>query len=120
MPISVIGCNITTKQTGINVIAENLNDLNIQKVLGRGEINKKINITVNKASKKAIEKVEAAGGKTITKDGKPLSFNNPKTLISGLLGYGQALSENLLEASVTLCIILLSFISVCEASIILL
>ncbi|MFX0029454.1 MAG: uL15m family ribosomal protein [Candidatus Hermodarchaeota archaeon] len=41
----------------------NLNDLNIQKVLGRGEINKKINITVNKASKKAIEKIEAAGGK---------------------------------------------------------
>jgi large subunit ribosomal protein L15 len=41
----------------------NMNDINIQKVLGRGEINKKINITVKKASKKAVEKVEAAGGK---------------------------------------------------------
>ena len=41
----------------------NLNDINIQKLLGRGQINKKINITVNKASKRAIEKIEAAGGK---------------------------------------------------------
>ncbi|UCD02301.1 MAG: uL15 family ribosomal protein [Promethearchaeota archaeon] len=41
----------------------NLNEINVQKVLGRGEINKTINVTVNKASKKAIEKVEAAGGK---------------------------------------------------------
>jgi large subunit ribosomal protein L15 len=41
----------------------NLNEINIQKVLGRGEINKKINVTVNVASKRAIEKVEAAGGK---------------------------------------------------------
>ncbi len=41
----------------------NLNNLNIQKILGRGEINKVINITVNKASKRAIEKVETAGGK---------------------------------------------------------
>ncbi|MBY9018234.1 MAG: uL15 family ribosomal protein [Candidatus Lokiarchaeota archaeon] len=41
----------------------NLNDLNIQKILGRGEISKPINVTVNKASKIAIEKIEAAGGK---------------------------------------------------------
>ncbi|MFW9999444.1 MAG: uL15m family ribosomal protein [Candidatus Hodarchaeota archaeon] len=41
----------------------NLNDINIQKILGRGVINRTINITVNKASKKAIEKVETAGGK---------------------------------------------------------
>ena len=41
----------------------NLKDLNIQKLLGRGEINKPINITVSKASKRAIEKIEAAGGK---------------------------------------------------------
>lgn len=41
----------------------NLTANNIQKVLGRGEINKLINITVNKASQKAIEKIEAAGGK---------------------------------------------------------
>ena len=41
----------------------NLNDINIQKLIGRGQINKKINISVNKASKRAIEKIEAAGGK---------------------------------------------------------
>ena len=41
----------------------NLNEINIQKLLGRGQINKKINVSVNKASKKAIEKIEAAGGK---------------------------------------------------------
>ena len=34
-----------------------------QKILGRGEISKPINVTVNKASKRAIEKIEAAGGK---------------------------------------------------------
>ena len=41
----------------------NLNDLDIQKILGRGEIKKSINISVNKASEKAVEKIEAAGGK---------------------------------------------------------
>jgi large subunit ribosomal protein L15 len=46
-----------------NTYSINLNDINIQKILGRGEINKKINITVKKASKKAFEKIEAAGGK---------------------------------------------------------
>ena len=46
-----------------NTYIINLNDINVQKILGRGEINKKINISVNKASKQAIEKVEAAGGK---------------------------------------------------------
>ncbi|MFX0056771.1 MAG: uL15m family ribosomal protein [Candidatus Hodarchaeota archaeon] len=46
-----------------NTYTIDLNDINIQKILGRGEINKKINITVNKASKRAIEKIESAGGK---------------------------------------------------------
>jgi len=41
----------------------NLNEMNIQKLLGNGEINKLINISVNKASNRAIEKIEAAGGK---------------------------------------------------------
>ena len=41
----------------------NLNDLNIQKLLGRGQTNKRINVSVKKASKRAIEKIEAAGGK---------------------------------------------------------
>lgn len=46
-----------------NTYSVNLKNINIQKVLGRGEINKPINITVNKASKQAIDKIEAAGGK---------------------------------------------------------
>ena len=41
----------------------NLNEINIQKLLGKGEINKTLNISVKKASKTAIEKIEAAGGK---------------------------------------------------------
>ena len=41
----------------------NLNEVNIQKLLGRGEINRTMNISVIKASKRAIEKIEAAGGK---------------------------------------------------------
>ncbi|MFX1456127.1 MAG: uL15m family ribosomal protein [Promethearchaeota archaeon] len=40
-----------------------LNEINIQKLLGKGEINRSMNISVNKASKRAIEKIEAAGGK---------------------------------------------------------
>jgi len=46
-----------------NAYTINLNELNIQKILGRGEIKKQINLSVNKASKKAVEKIEAAGGK---------------------------------------------------------
>lgn len=46
-----------------NTYTINLNDLNIQKILGRGEIKKPINISVKKASEKAVEKIEAAGGK---------------------------------------------------------
>lgn len=46
-----------------NTYSINLNELDVQKVLGRGEIQKKINIQVKKASKQAIEKVQAAGGK---------------------------------------------------------
>ena len=42
-----------------------LNLLNVQKILGRGEVSKPINVTVKKASKQAIEKIEAAGGKVI-------------------------------------------------------
>ena len=53
--------NIATK-TG-TTYSINMKDLNVQKILGRGEINNKINITVNKASKRAIEKIESAGGK---------------------------------------------------------
>ncbi len=46
-----------------NTYTINLNDINIQKILGRGEVKKQINVSVKKASEKAIKKVEAAGGK---------------------------------------------------------
>ncbi len=53
--------NVATK-TG-NTYTINLKDINVQKILGRGVINKKINLTVDKASKRAVEKIESAGGK---------------------------------------------------------
>jgi len=53
--------NVATKSG--NTYTLNLKDINVQKILGRGDINKKINLTVNKASKRAIEKIESAGGK---------------------------------------------------------
>jgi len=43
----------------------NLNDLNVQKILGRGQINKQVNVSVRKASERAIQKIEAAGGKVV-------------------------------------------------------
>ncbi len=46
-----------------NTFNINLKEINIQKLLGKGEINKTINISVKMASKRAIEKIEAAGGK---------------------------------------------------------
>jgi large subunit ribosomal protein L15 len=46
-----------------NTYSINMNEINIQKILGKGEIKKVINVTVNKASQKAIEKIEGAGGK---------------------------------------------------------
>ena len=47
----------------------NLGEIDIQKLLGKGEINRVINISVKNASKRAIEKIEAAGGKiTITSE----------------------------------------------------
>ncbi|MFX0135550.1 MAG: uL15m family ribosomal protein, partial [Candidatus Hodarchaeota archaeon] len=54
--------NKKATKTG-NTYNIDLNNINVQKILGRGKINKRINITVNKASKKAIEKIEEAGGK---------------------------------------------------------
>lgn len=43
----------------------NLNSININKVLGSGTISKKIEVTCSNFSKKAIEKIEQAGGKYI-------------------------------------------------------
>jgi len=45
-----------------NTYEINLADMNIQKVLGRGRIDKKVNIIVEDASENAIEKIEEAGG----------------------------------------------------------
>jgi len=42
-----------------------LSKMNIQKLIGRGNIHKKVNISVDRASVKAIEKIEAAGGKVV-------------------------------------------------------
>ena len=46
----------------------NLKELGFDKLLGKGNINKKLVVTINSASKKAVEKIEKAGGKVI-KDG---------------------------------------------------
>ena len=43
-----------------------LNEVGYKKLLGQGEISKKVKVTVESASARAIEKVEAAGGKVIT------------------------------------------------------
>ncbi|MEE9377962.1 MAG: uL15m family ribosomal protein [Candidatus Lokiarchaeia archaeon] len=56
----VIGKKATKSGNSYSI---NMNEINIQKILGKGEINKVINVTVNKASQKAIEKIEGAGGK---------------------------------------------------------
>ncbi len=42
-----------------------LKDIKVHKLLGSGSLNKKVEITAQQASKKAIEKVEKAGGKVI-------------------------------------------------------
>ena len=48
----------------------NLGSMNIDKLLGSGQINRAINVTVEHASAKAVEKVEAAGGSvTLSADG---------------------------------------------------
>ena len=44
----------------------NLTKLGFQKLLAQGKLNQPIEITVEMASKKAIEKVQAAGGSVIT------------------------------------------------------
>lgn len=43
----------------------NLGDINIQKILGTGKITKKIEVTVEKASAGAAEKIQKAGGKIL-------------------------------------------------------
>lgn len=48
-----------------DVYAVNLTDLGIDKLLAAGKVTKKFKINVNFASKKAVEKVKAAGGDVI-------------------------------------------------------
>jgi len=43
----------------------NLRDLGIEKLLGKGDISRKVKILVKKASKNAIEKIKAKGGEVI-------------------------------------------------------
>lgn len=44
----------------------NLTEMGYTKLLGAGSIKRKVNVTIPHASKKAIEKIEHAGGKVIT------------------------------------------------------
>lgn len=53
-----------------DVYTVNLEELGFNKLLGSGKINKKIIITAQYASKKAIEAVENAGGKVIVPEKK--------------------------------------------------
>ena len=64
---SIIDTLIATgKATNNNgVITLNLKDIKCQKLLGNGHTNRKIEITVDEASTKAIEKIQKTGGKVI-------------------------------------------------------
>jgi large subunit ribosomal protein L15 len=57
-------------------ISINLNDLGVNKLLSKGKINKKLLITCEAASVKAIESVKAAGGEVILP--KKEESNGPK------------------------------------------
>ena len=48
----------------------NLTEMGFDKLLGRGSIDRALSITVNEASAKAIQKVEAAGGSIETGEGE--------------------------------------------------
>lgn len=43
----------------------NLDELGVDKLLSRGEINKKVKVYVKEASEKAIEKIKAVGGEVV-------------------------------------------------------
>ncbi|MFH0752188.1 MAG: uL15m family ribosomal protein [archaeon] len=60
-----------------NIYTINLAKIGIGKLLGTGNTNKKIKITVDMASKNAIEKVKKAGGEVITK--APKITKEPET-----------------------------------------
>ena len=71
---SLRNVNISINVQGVQDLAEgdsiDLGELGYDKLLGRGRIDRAINITVAEASARAIEKVEAAGGSvTVREDG---------------------------------------------------
>jgi len=55
--------NIAEKSGEIYSI--DLSKINVQKLIGKGEISKKVSISVNKASERAVKKIETAGGKVV-------------------------------------------------------
>jgi large subunit ribosomal protein L15 len=64
--------NVSINLQDVEEMAEgksiNLSELGFDKLLGKGKMNKALNITVNEASSLAIKKVEAAGGSVILGD----------------------------------------------------
>ncbi len=61
--ISINLCEVQNRvDKGILTNTINLKELGFNKLLGKGNINGKFNITVESASKKAIEKIKKAGG----------------------------------------------------------
>ncbi|MHA1734598.1 MAG: uL15m family ribosomal protein [Promethearchaeota archaeon] len=59
---NLVESGIATK-TGKSAYKIDLAAMNVRKLLGSGEISKKVEVTVEKASPRAVEKIEAAGGK---------------------------------------------------------
>ncbi len=59
------------RKLGTNTI--NLAELGYNKLLGMGKVKKAYTVIVAYATKKAIQKVKAAGGKVVTPDGEELS-----------------------------------------------
>ena len=59
------------RKLGTNTI--NLAELGYNKLLGMGKVKKAYTVIVAYASKKAIQKVKAAGGKVVTPDGEELT-----------------------------------------------
>jgi large subunit ribosomal protein L15 len=60
----------------------NLTALGIDKLLGGGKITKKFNITVSRASAKAKEKLESAGGKVISEQQDEVKPGTEKEKVS--------------------------------------
>jgi large subunit ribosomal protein L15 len=65
MVASLVQAGKASEKTGVFTI--DLQSLNIEKLLGSGKVEHKLNVTVAVASARAVEKIEAAGGSvTIT------------------------------------------------------